>query len=66
MEATYYQKLRDNKVQCLLCPHECRINPGNYGICRVRQNVDGVLLTHTYERACAVHIDPIEKKPLYH
>ena len=66
MEALYYQKLRDNKVQCLLCPHECRINPGNYGICRVRVNKEGVLHTTVYEKACAFRFDPIEKKPLYH
>lgn len=66
MEAAYYQKLRDEKVQCLLCPHECRISPGNFGICRVRENSHGVLLAPTYEKACAVRFDPIEKKPLYH
>jgi pyruvate formate lyase activating enzyme len=66
MEADYYQKLRDNKVQCLLCPHECRINPGNFGICKVRENRDGILYTTVYEKACAFRFDPIEKKPLYH
>jgi pyruvate formate lyase activating enzyme len=66
MEAAYYQKLRDNKVQCLLCPHECRISPGNFGICKVRENKEGTLLAPTYEKACAVRFDPIEKKPLYH
>jgi len=66
MEASYYQKLRDDKVQCLLCPHECRISPGNFGICKVRENSDGILLASTYEKACAVRFDPIEKKPLYH
>jgi pyruvate formate lyase activating enzyme len=66
MEAAYYQKLRDNKVQCLLCPHECRINPGNFGICKVRENRDGILNTTVYEKACAFRFDPIEKKPLYH
>jgi pyruvate formate lyase activating enzyme len=66
MEAAYYQKLRDNKVQCLLCPHECRINPGNFGICKVRENRDGILKTTVFEKACAFRFDPIEKKPLYH
>jgi pyruvate formate lyase activating enzyme len=66
MEAAYYQKLRDNKVQCLLCPHECRINPGNFGICRVRENREGILNTTVFEKACAFRFDPIEKKPLYH
>jgi len=66
MEAAYYQKLRDDKVQCLLCPHECRISAGNFGICKVRENQGGTLIAPTFERACAVRFDPIEKKPLYH
>jgi pyruvate formate lyase activating enzyme len=40
--------------------------PGATGICRVRQNVNGTLMTHGYANPCAVHVDPIEKKPLYH
>lgn len=53
-------------VQCNLCAHRCRIGPGRMGLCRVRENVDGVLKTHTYGQLCAGAVDPIEKKPLFH
>ncbi|MBN2008975.1 AmmeMemoRadiSam system radical SAM enzyme [candidate division KSB1 bacterium] len=65
-EALYYNKLDKDTVQCVLCPHECRLRPGQMGICSVRQNIDGKLVTHVYNRAIAVHVDPIEKKPLFH
>ena len=54
------------KVQCELCPKECLIEPGQSGECRVRINVDGVLQTVVYGFPCSIHIDPIEKKPLFH
>lgn len=53
-------------VHCQLCPRECRIPPNHSGDCRVRINLDGRLVASTYGRSCAVHIDPIEKKPLFH
>ncbi|WP_027182770.1 AmmeMemoRadiSam system radical SAM enzyme [Desulfovibrio inopinatus] len=60
-------KKRDNlQVQCRLCAHFCRIDPGGRGKCGVRQNVDGELYTLVYDRAAAVNVDPVEKKPLYH
>ncbi len=65
-EALYYQKLADDKVMCLLCPHQCKINPGERGICGVRENRKGTLYSLVYEKAIATHIDPIEKKPLFH
>jgi len=65
-EADFYIKLDDQVVQCTLCPHNCRLAAGEYGICGVRQNIDGVLYSHVYERAIATHVDPIEKKPLFH
>ena len=51
---------------CALCPHRCRIAPGRTGRCGVRKNVGGRLLALTYGRPVAVHVDLIEKKPLYH
>ena len=66
MEARYYEKLDDGKVQCHLCPHECAIADGKTGFCGVRINSGGTLVAATYGRVAAVHIDPIEKKPLYH
>ena len=54
------------KVQCELCPKRCVIEPGQSGECRVRINIDGVLRTVVYGFPCSIHIDPIEKKPLFH
>jgi len=53
-------------VQCELCPKMCLIEPGQSGECRVRINIDGVLRTVVYGFPCSLHIDPIEKKPLFH
>lgn len=53
-------------VQCELCPKGCLIAPGQSGECRIRVNVDGKLVAVTYGYPCSVHIDPIEKKPLFH
>ncbi len=65
-EAYFYQKLGNKAVQCQLCPRRCIIPPGKRGFCRVRENRNGVLYTLVYARPCAIHIDPIEKKPLFH
>ncbi|MCK4328935.1 AmmeMemoRadiSam system radical SAM enzyme [candidate division WOR-3 bacterium] len=65
-EAYYYEQLEGDKVRCLNCPHMCVLSPGQTGICRVRENIDGKLYTHAYSNPCAIHIDPIEKKPLFH
>ena len=53
-------------VQCELCPKRCVIEPGQSGECRVRINIDGVLRTVVYGFPCSIHIDPVEKKPLFH
>lgn len=53
-------------VECRLCHHRCRLNEGERGQCRVRINLDGKLYSLVYGKPCSVHIDPIEKKPLYH
>lgn len=65
-EALYYKTLGNNNVKCLLCPHACEISEGKTGICKVRRNIDGKLEAVTYEVVSSLHIDPIEKKPLYH
>ena len=54
------------EVVCQLCPRACRIPPNHAGDCRVRINVKGRLVASTYGRPCALHVDPIEKKPLFH
>jgi pyruvate formate lyase activating enzyme len=63
-EAVYYEKLKEGRVQCGLCPHNCVIKDGNAGICGVRFNRDGVLYTDIYEMVSSLAVDPIEKKPL--
>jgi pyruvate formate lyase activating enzyme len=65
-EARFYEKLTDHKVQCHLCAHECKIDPGKRGLCHTRENQDGSLYTLVYGKVVAEHIDPIEKKPLFH
>ena len=65
-EASYYKKLKDENVQCALCPRECVIKKNSYGFCNARKNIDGKLYSAVYSNPCAVNIDPIEKKPLYH
>lgn len=62
----YFQPLTDNDVQCLLCPRECVISAGERGYCEVRENRKGKLYSLVYGNPCAVHIDPIEKKPFFH
>lgn len=53
-------------IRCRICPNECNIRPGETSQCRNRVNYNGKLYTIAYGNPCAVHIDPIEKKPLYH
>jgi pyruvate formate lyase activating enzyme len=65
-EAMFYQSLESGDVACFLCRHRCRISPGNSGICGVRKNRNGELFTQVYGKVIAAHVDPIEKKPLYH
>ena len=65
-EAMFYQKLDQNQLVCNLCPHQCTLSDGKIGICGVRQNQSGVLYSLVYEKAIATHVDPIEKKPLFH
>ena len=64
--AQYWQKVKENIVQCLLCPRKCVLDVGQRGVCTVRINKDGKLYTLGYGNPVAVHIDPIEKKPFFH
>jgi len=66
MEAYLYESLKDNEVKCNLCNHRCEIKDGRRGICGVRENRGGILETLVYGKVVARHIDPIEKKPLFH
>jgi len=65
-EALLYQKLNNNLVQCQACAHHCVIAPKQRGFCGVRENQNGKLYSLVYSKACAINIDPIEKKPFFH
>ena len=66
MKACLSETQDQDKVRCILCSHRCLIKEGRRGICQVRQNQQGVLQTLVYGRLIARHVDPIEKKPLFH
>lgn len=53
-------------VRCMICPNECDLRPGEISDCNNRINSEGKLYSIAYGNPCAVHIDPIEKKPLLH
>lgn len=65
-EARYYDKIGEKKIECKLCPHECRIADLERGNCGVRENRNGIYYTLVYGNPCSVHVDPIEKKPMFH
>jgi pyruvate formate lyase activating enzyme len=65
-KALLYEKLANNGVRCHLCAHHCVITDGKKGVCQVRENRQGVLYTLVYGRTITQHVDPIEKKPLFH
>jgi len=66
VEARYYDKLEHNEIICRICPRECRVGDLERGYCGTRENRDGIYYTLVYGLPCAVHVDPIEKKPLFH
>lgn len=61
----WYNKIV-KKIRCKLCPKSCLIREGERGDCRIRININGRLYTVVYARPCSIHIDPVEKKPLFH
>jgi pyruvate formate lyase activating enzyme len=65
-EALLYKKLPNNQIQCNACHHHCIIKDGQRGICGVRKNENGKLVSLVYGKAAAAYIDPIEKKPFFH
>ena len=66
VEARYCEVGADGSVTCTLCPHRCRLTEGRRGLCRSREVRDGRLVSLAYGRVCALHVDPVEKKPLLH
>ncbi len=66
MQAILYDSLKDKKILCNLCHHRCIIKNGKRGLCMVRENREGRLVSLIYGRLIAQHVDPVEKKPLFH
>jgi len=61
-----YQHRVSNRIECDICPVHCRLDEGGIGVCGGRQVIDGELIATNYAQVCSLHLDPIEKKPLYH
>lgn len=59
-------KISDNKPECTLCPHYCKLAAGKSGICGVRKNTGEKIELLTYGVISGYSLDPVEKKPLYH
>jgi pyruvate formate lyase activating enzyme len=62
----FFTQLPGQNIRCELCPRLCEVAPGERGHCGVRQNVDGRYYSLVYGNPCAVHVDPVEKKPFFH
>jgi pyruvate formate lyase activating enzyme len=62
----WWHRLEDGRMQCDLCPRDCRLHEGQRGACFVRQRVGDQMVLTTYGRSSGFCIDPIEKKPLNH
>lgn len=65
-EAAYYRRAEGDIVECLLCPHRCRVAPLERGTCGNRENRGGTYYTLVHSRCATWHVDPIEKKPFFH
>jgi len=66
MKEALFWESHNGRVWCYLCPRDCKIAEGKEGYCLVRKNIQGKLYLLVYGKPCAMHVDPIEKKPLYH
>ena len=64
--ARWWHKLDDGRIQCDLCPRDCKLHDGQRGLCFVRARQGDRLVLTTYGRSSGFCIDPIEKKPLNH
>ena len=65
-EAIYWHARSEKEVECELCPHRCRIREGRVGRCKTRAFLEGRMTALGYGRVSSAHLDPMEKKPLYH
>lgn len=66
MRALLWDTLRDGEVRCRLCAHACRLKKGGRGLCGVRANAGGELISLVGDVLTSAQLDPVEKKPLYH
>jgi pyruvate formate lyase activating enzyme len=64
--ARWWKEAGEKRVECELCPRQCRVADRERGTCGVRENRDGKYYTLVHSRPCTSHVDPIEKKPFYH
>ncbi len=62
----YWHFVENHKIQCDVCPRECKLNEGQRGLCYVRGRENNQIVLHTYGKSSGFCIDPIEKKPLNH
>jgi len=62
----YWHRLNDGRLQCDLCPRECKLHEDQRGLCYVRARVKDEIVLTTYGRSSGFCLDPIEKKPLNH
>lgn len=63
---TAFQSPVKGGVKCGICPHNCVLGPGQFGVCDTRVNYRGVIYALTYGNPCSLGIEPVEKKPIYH
>ena len=66
VNAKYWHFIEDGRIQCDLCPRDCKLREGQRGACFVRQRLEDRMVLTTYGRSSGFCIDPIEKKPLNH
>src|SRR3974377_1192281 len=64
--AHYWHKIADGRIQCDVCPRDCKLHEGQRGACFVRMREADEMVLTTYGRSSGFCIDPIEKKPLHH
>jgi len=65
-QASHWKRIREDVIECRLCPRLCNVADMERGYCGVRENRDGTYYTLVHSHPCTVNADPIEKKPLFH
>lgn len=65
-EVMFYRRLEGGRIECGICPRRCEVAPGERGFCGNKENRGGKYYLLAYNQVCAAHVDPIEKKPLFH